>query len=169
VQPAAPSDAVLTRAARLRYGLMVGAAAVGSYLTARLLPLPEPYWAPIAAVVVLSREPAATRQAALQRLAGTLVGSAIGWAGAAFGHESVVAYGVAIFLGVIVCEGLRLERSGGICAVTTSVIMLIPRPLPAHLVALHRFLEVCCGLLGALVVSAVVDRLARVRASRPRP
>ena len=100
--------------------------------------------------------------------AGTLAGSAIGWAGAAFGHESLVAYGVAIFLGVIVCEGLRLERSGGICAVTTSVIMLIPRPLPAHVVALHRFLEVCCGLLGALVISAVVDRLARVRASRSR-
>ena len=169
MEPAPSSDAVVTRAARLRYGLMVGAAAVGSYVTARLLPLPEPYWAPLAAVVVLSRQPAATRQAVIQRLAGTVVGSAIGWAGAAWGQGSLFAYGVAIFLGVIVCEGLRLERSGGICAVTTSVIMLIPRPLPAHVVALHRFLEVCCGLLGALVVSAAVGRLARGRASPPRP
>ena len=59
----------------------VGAAFVATlcYATASLVrSLPQSYWAPIAAVVVLYPDTASTKQAAIQRLLGTLVGSLLG-------------------------------------------------------------------------------------------
>jgi uncharacterized membrane protein YccC len=138
---------------QVAYSAGVAAVAVFSYATARLLPLPEPYWAPIAAVVVLSPERGATRQAAGDRFLGTLIGSFTGWAGAAWWHEHLALYGLAVLVGVFVCGLLRLERAARICAVTTTVIILIPRALPPHLVAFHRFCEVSYGAACALLVT----------------
>ncbi len=143
------------------YAAGVAFVAVFAFATARLLPLPEPYWAPIAAVVVLSPQRAATRQAAGDRFLGTLIGSFTGWAGAAWWHEHLVIYGLAVLTGVLVCGLLRLERAARICAVTTTVIILIPRALPPHLVAFHRFCEVSYGAACALAVTIASDALHR--------
>ena len=58
----------------------VALVAVFSYATGRVFfHMPESYWAPIAAVVVLYPEAKATRSASIDRFLGTLIGCLVGW------------------------------------------------------------------------------------------
>jgi uncharacterized membrane protein YgaE (UPF0421/DUF939 family) len=111
--------------------------------------------------VVLSPDRASTRKAAGDRFLGTLVGSFTGWGGAAWWSGHLALYGVAVLVGVLVCGLLRLERAARICAVTTTVIILIPRALPPHLVAFHRFCEVSYGAACALLVTVTTEAIHR--------
>src|SRR5580698_6288977 len=145
------------------HGVSAALVAVFSFSTARLVPsLLEPYWAPVAAVVVLYPAREATRRAAGDRFIGTAIGSLIGWACAACWHENVALYGLSVVVAVGLCYALRLENAARLCAVTVTVITLIPRPEAAHLVALHRFVEVSYGVACALAYTACVD-LVRAR------
>jgi hypothetical protein len=56
-----------------------------------------------------------------------------------------------------ICYLLRLENASRLCAVAVTVITIIPRPDPAHLVALHRCVEVSYGVACALAYTVVVD------------
>ena len=134
------------------------------YSTARLVSsLPEPYWTPIAAVVVLYPDREATTKAAAQRFLGTTIGSLIGWGSAAWWQGNILLYGLSVLVAVGLCYLLRLEAAARLCAVTVTVITLIPRPVPAYLVAFHRFVEVSYGVACALAYTVSVD-LARRRA-----
>jgi hypothetical protein len=83
----------------LVHGAGAAFVAVFCYSTARLVPsLPEPYWAPIAAVVVLYPDHEATRKAAGQRFLGTALGSLVGWASAAWWHGNIVLYGLSVLV-----------------------------------------------------------------------
>jgi uncharacterized membrane protein YgaE (UPF0421/DUF939 family) len=137
------------------------------YATANLVPsLTETYWAPIAAVVVLYPDRETTKKAAVERFVGTVIGSLIGWASAAYWHQNVVLYGLAILVAVGFCYLLRLENASRLCAVAVTVITVIPRAEPAHLVALHRFVEVSYGVACALLYTVVVDIVRRRRSGR---
>jgi uncharacterized membrane protein YgaE (UPF0421/DUF939 family) len=146
----------------LVHGVSAAFVALFCYSTARLFPLPEPYWAPIAAIVVLYPDREATMKAAWQQFLGTAAGSVVGWASAAWWHGNLVVYGVAVWCAVGLCYLLRLEAAARLCAVAVTVITLIPRPEPAHLVAFHRFVEVSYGVACALVCTVATD-LARRR------
>ena len=155
----------------LLHGLSAAVVAVFCYATARMVPsLREPYWAPIAAVVVLYPDREATRKAAIERFIGTILGSLVGWGSAAWWHQSLLFYGLAILVAVGLCYLLRLESAARLCAVSVTVITLIPRAEPAHLVAFHRFLEVSYGVTCALaytVLAGVVRaRWRRMRSDR---
>jgi uncharacterized membrane protein YgaE (UPF0421/DUF939 family) len=145
-------------------GLSSAFVAVFCYSTARLVPsLPEPYWAPIAAVVVLYPEREATMKAAGQRFVGTAAGSLVGWATAAWWHGNIGIYGLSVLIAVGGCYLLRLEAASRLCAVAVTVITLIPRPEPASIVAFHRFVEVSYGVACALAYTLSMDRALRRR------
>ncbi len=155
-----------TRAAIVRgaalHGLGAALVAVFCYATARRLPLlGEPYWAPIAAVVVLYPQREATVQAGLQRFVGTAIGSLIGWGCAAWWHGNVAVYGAGVLLAVGACHLLGLQAAARLCAVAVTVITIIPHPEPPHLVALYRFIEVSYGVAIALAYTVVTDLVAR--------
>jgi uncharacterized membrane protein YccC len=161
-------DAARTWPETWRAGLFQGASAaivaVFSYSTVSLVPaLQESYWAPIAAVVVLYPDRAATRKAAIERLIGTIVGSLVGWGCATWWHQSIAVYGLGIAIAVGTCYLMRLENASRLCAVAVTVITVIPRPGPAYAVAFHRFVEVSYGIVCALAYTAVVDRVRRRR------
>lgn len=154
--------------ARARWGdaLFQGASAavvaVFCYSTARLVPrLPEAYWAPIAALVVLYPDREAAKKAALQRFVGTLLGSAIGWGGAVWWHHRALILGLAILLAVALCHVLRLEAASRLCAVSVTVITVIPHAEPAFWAALHRFAEVSYGVACAMAYTVLVDPILR--------
>jgi uncharacterized membrane protein YgaE (UPF0421/DUF939 family) len=139
-------------------GLGTSLVAMFCYVTASLVPgLSEAYWAPIAAVVVLYPETSATRKASGDRFLGTIFGSLIGWASAVLWHQNVLLYGISIFLAVGVCYLLRRENASRLCAVAVTVITLIPRSEPAHVVAFHRFIEVTYGVACAVLYTSVAD------------
>ncbi|MBV9947997.1 MAG: FUSC family protein [Myxococcales bacterium] len=156
----------------LAYGVGAGVVAMFAYVTASWLPtLREPYWAPIAAVIVLYPDREATVKAGVQRLFGTAIGSVVGWASAAWWRENVLLYGTAIVVAVAVCHLLRLPDAARLCAVTVSVITIIPHRESAGAVALERFITVSYGVGCALAYMAAVDavrRLGKARSERDR-
>jgi uncharacterized membrane protein YgaE (UPF0421/DUF939 family) len=148
----------------LFHGASAAVVAVFCYGTASRIPwLHEAYWAPIAAVVVMYPEREATVQAGLQRLVGTAVGSAIGWASAAWWQGNVLLYGAAILVAVALCHALRLPAAARLCAVAVTVITIIPHPEPPGLVALYRFIEVSYGVACAVAYMGLAELVAHLR------
>ena len=151
----------------LAHGVAAAVVTMFAYVTASWLPtLREPYWAPIAAVIVLYPDREATVKAGVQRLFGTAIGSLVGWGSAAWWHESVPLYGAAILVAVTVCHLLRLPDAARLCAVAVSVITLIPREESAGSVALERFVTVSYGVGCALAYMAAVDAVRRLGKAR---
>ena len=129
-------------------------AGVVSMLLARLLKLPEFYWAPISAIVIIesTNDP---RTLSWQRFAGTAVGAVLGALIMTFFPSSALVYGIAIFLCGVLCTLLRIRGAYRFAAITMSIILLIAHTRPAWIVASHRFVEVSVGIAVALGLSEV--------------
>jgi uncharacterized membrane protein YgaE (UPF0421/DUF939 family) len=139
-------------------------AAVVSMLLARALKLPEFYWAPISAIVII-QSTIDPRTLAWQRFAGTALGAALGALIATFFSSSAVVYAVAIFLCGVLCALLRFRGAYRFAAITVSIVLLIAHTRPPWIVAAHRFVEVSVGIAVALGLSEVWPSRALVSAS----
>jgi uncharacterized membrane protein YgaE (UPF0421/DUF939 family) len=148
--------------AALFQGMSAAFVAVFSYSTASLVPfLRETYWTPIAAIVVLYPNREATKKASGERFVGTVLGSLVGWGSAEWWHQNLLLYGLAILVAVGICYLLGLGNAARLCAVSVTVITIIPRPEPAHVVAFHRFVEVSYGVACALFYTVAVGFVSR--------
>jgi uncharacterized membrane protein YgaE (UPF0421/DUF939 family) len=127
-------------------------AAVASLLLASLLKLPESYWAPISAIVIIQSTLNA-KDVAWQRFAGTALGAVLGALIATFLPSNALVYAAAIFVCGALCALLRLRTAYRFAAITLSIILLIAHQSPAWIVAAHRFVEVSVGIAVALVVA----------------
>jgi uncharacterized membrane protein YgaE (UPF0421/DUF939 family) len=127
-------------------------AAVASLLLARLLKLPEFYWAPISAIVII-QSTIDPRTLAWQRFAGTALGAALGALIATFFSGSAPVYAAAIFLCGLLCALLRLRGAYRFAAITLTIVLLIAHQRPPWIVASHRFVEVSVGIAVALVLA----------------
>jgi uncharacterized membrane protein YgaE (UPF0421/DUF939 family) len=132
-------------------------AAVLSWLLARLLKLPESYWAPISAIVII-QSTIDPRTLSWQRFAGTAVGAVLGALIMTFFPSSALVYAAAIFLCGVLCALLRIGGAYRFAAITLSIILLIAHTSPAWIVASHRFVEVSVGIAVALAISEVWPR-----------
>jgi uncharacterized membrane protein YgaE (UPF0421/DUF939 family) len=129
-------------------------AAVAAMLLARLLKLPEYYWAPISTIVVVqSTIPPLTLS--WQRFVGTALGAVLGAALATFFSPGVLVYGVGILLCGMVVWFSRIGAAYRFAAITLSIVLLIPNARPPWTVGWHRFLEVSLGIAVALVATTV--------------
>jgi len=129
-------------------------AAVAAMLLARLLKLPEYYWAPISTIVVIqSTVPPPTL--GWQRFVGTALGALVGAAIATFFHPSAAIYAVGILLCGLLAYSLRAGAAYRFAAITLSIVLLIPGVRAPWIMAWHRFLEVSLGIVVALVVTIV--------------
>ncbi len=128
-------------------------------LLARLLRLPEYYWAPISAIVIIEStiDP---RTVSWQRFAGTALGATLGAVLATFFPANALVYGVAIFLSGVLCALLRFRGAYRFAAITLSIILLIAHQRPAWIVASHRFLEVSLGIAVGLALAELWPRRA---------
>ena len=132
-------------------------AAVLALLLARILKLPEFYWAPISAIVII-QSTIDPKTLAWQRFAGTALGAALGaliatvftapWA-----HTWV--YAGTIFLCGVLCVLLRFRGAYRFAGITVSIVLLIAHTRPAWIVALHRFVEVSIGIAVALTIALI--------------
>jgi uncharacterized membrane protein YgaE (UPF0421/DUF939 family) len=129
-------------------------AAAIALLLARMLKLPEYYWAPISAIVVV-QSTITPRTLAWQRFVGTALGAVLGAAIATYFTPSALVYAVGIFLCGMVAWLLRVGGAYRFAAITISIILLINRGLPPWIAAWHRFLEVSLGIAVALVVTTI--------------
>jgi uncharacterized membrane protein YgaE (UPF0421/DUF939 family) len=106
-------------------------AAVLALLLAQLLKLPEFYWAPISAIVIV-QSTIAPKTLAWQRFAGTALGATLGALIAtvftASSTNTLVYTGVyagAIFLCGVLCVLMRFRGAYRFAAITVSIVLLI--------------------------------------------
>jgi uncharacterized membrane protein YgaE (UPF0421/DUF939 family) len=129
-------------------------AAIISLLLARLLKLPESYWAPISAIVII-QSTIDPRTLAWQRFAGTALGAAVGALIGTFFPSNALVYAVAVFVCGALCALLRVRGAYRFAAITLSIVLLIAHQRAAWIVAAHRFVEVSVGIAVALAVAEV--------------
>ena len=129
-------------------------ASVASVLLARILKLPEFYWAPISTIVILfsTINPLTL---AWQRFAGTALGAALGALIATCLHSNWIVYGVGIYVCGILCALLRMDSAYRFAAITLTIVLLVAYTRPPWIVAAHRFVEVSLGIAVALLVTLV--------------
>ena len=85
-------------------------AAVVALLAARALGLPEVWWAPISALVVVQSDFGSSLAVSWHRLAGTALGAFVGALLAAHFGRSVMVFGFGVFGIGLLLAALRLER-----------------------------------------------------------
>jgi len=138
------------------HSLRTTVAAVASILAARLLRLPEAYWAPITTLVITQSSLGAALTVSWQRFVGTLLGAVVGAIVASYFGPHVAVFGLGIFilglLSALTPAGRSAFRFAGI---TLAIVLLVPRAAPAWQIAFHRFAEVTIGIVAALILAAV--------------
>jgi uncharacterized membrane protein YgaE (UPF0421/DUF939 family) len=143
----------ITRAVLL-HSARATVASVVSALLARLLKLPEYYWAPISTIVIClsTIDPL---NLAWQRFVGTALGAAVGAVIATYFSINWIVYGVGIFVCGLLSALLRIGTAYRFAAITLTIVLLIAHTSAPWIVALHRFIEVSLGIAVALVVTLV--------------
>ena len=131
-------------------------AVVASVLAARLVRLPETYWAPITTVVITQSSLGAALKVSGQRFVGTALGATVGAIVASYFGPHVLVFGAGIFILGLICAAVHADRSayrfGGIAL---AIVLLVPRAEPAWRIAFHRFAEVSIGIGVALIFAVV--------------
>jgi hypothetical protein len=124
--------------------------------------LHDGYWGAISAIIVLQSNFGATITASRDRILGTAIGAAFGFA---FSLMNAVPwnYIFAVFAAVVVCGLLGFRSSSRLAGVTITIVMLVQSSSRKE-IALIRVGQVLLGIVVALAVSTLVfpDR-ARVR------
>ncbi|MEY2492270.1 MAG: hypothetical protein QOH24_1221 [Verrucomicrobiota bacterium] len=138
------------------HAIRTAVAATASVIIARLLQMPEAYWAAIATLVVMQSTLGATLTLSIERIVATAVGASAGALEANYFGANIVAFAVAIILIGLLSIAFRLEKTAyRYASITLAIIVLIPRTTAPWTIALHRFLEVSIGIIVALAVVAV--------------
>lgn len=131
-------------------------AATASVIMARLVQMPEAYWAAIATLVVMQSTLGATLILSIDRIVATAVGASIGAVEANFFGANLAAFAVAILLTGLLSIAFRLEKTAyRYASITLAIIVLIPRSASPWTIALHRFIEVSVGIIVALAFVAL--------------
>ena len=131
-------------------------AAGASLASARLLRLPEAYWAPITTMVVMQSTLGAAWDVSKKRFLGTALGAAVGGLLATYVAPRLVTFTVTIFALGLVCALLRLDHSAyRFAGITLAIVMLVVRTAPPWVIAAHRFAEVSLGIAVALLLTAL--------------
>jgi len=129
-------------------------AAVAAMWLARLLKMPEYYWAPISAIVIM-QSTIPPRTLSWQRFVGTALGAVLGAALATFFQPTAAVYALGILLCGVLSWLLQIGGAYRFAGITLSIVLLIPHSLPPWIVGWHRFLAVSLGIAVALATTIV--------------
>jgi uncharacterized membrane protein YccC len=131
------------------------AAAVGSLLLARLLRMPEAYWAAITSMIVMQSTLGAAWTISKERLAGTALGAAMGGLLAMYLGANTIVFGAGVFVMGVICAMLHITRNAyRYAGITLAIVMLVAGTQPAWITAIHRFIAIAVGIVVGLIVTA---------------
>lgn len=122
---------------------------------ATLLGLHESYWGPISAIIVLQSNVGSTVSASRDRLIGTVLGAALGFAFSLLGTLPWN-YLAAVLVAMIACSLLELRNSSRLAGVTITIVMLVHTSGSHWTIALDRVGQVAFGIVVALAVTTLV-------------
>jgi uncharacterized membrane protein YccC len=140
---------------RLVQAVKIGIAGVVSILAAKLLLLPQGYWAAISAFVVMGSDVGTTIAASRDRLIGTAIGAVLGAVFVVSLGAHLVWFGIAVAATVLICEVIGLGQNYRLACVTVAIVMLINTGSSPWGAAAYRFAEVALGILVALAITAL--------------
>jgi hypothetical protein len=143
-------------AANFRLAIRTAIAGCLAMYFASLMRMPQAYWAAISAMIVMQANLGAAVKQSWIRFAATAVGAAVSIPFIAYFGQSLIMFGLAVFVTVLLCTILHLEDGLRLGAVTVAIILLIPHSGRAWAPAFNRFLEVSFGILIALLVAEFV-------------
>jgi uncharacterized membrane protein YccC len=130
-------------------------AGVVSLVLAHALKLPEAYWAPITAMVVMQSTLGAALKVSWQRLVGTALGAVAGAILTKYFGSSVVAFTLGVFVLGLLSAVFRIDRSAyRFAGITVAMVMLIQRGASPWAMGFHRFVEVSVGLVTGVLITA---------------
>ena len=110
----------------ITHAVRTAVAATMSVIIARLVQMPEAYWAAIATLVVMQSTLGATLTLSIERIVATAVGASVGALEAKFFEASLVALAL-VLLGLL-SIAFRLEKTAyRYASITLAIIVLIPR------------------------------------------
>jgi uncharacterized membrane protein YccC len=163
-EPSPPLDLQMSRLHVARTSV----AALTALLVARVVTLPEPYWATITALVVMQSSLIASWTVSWKRLVGTAIGAVVGGAMSTLFPPSALLFAVSLFATGLLCLAVGLDRVAyRFTGITLAIITLVARNRPAWITAAHRFAEVSLGIAVALVITAVWPEKPAARPNRP--
>ena len=140
----------------ITHAIRTAVAVTVSVIIARLMQMPEAYWAAIATLIVIQSTFGATLTLSIGRIVATAVGASVGALEANYFGANLVVFAVAIFLVGLLSIASRLEKTAyHYASITLTIIVLIPRSGAPWIIALHRFLEVSVGIIVALALVAL--------------
>jgi uncharacterized membrane protein YccC len=148
------------REAEIRLAIRVTIAASIAFALARLLELPQGYWAVITAILIMQTSVGGSLKAAVDRLGGTLAGAAYGAViSILMPHSSFAELLAAIAIAVGPMALLAAIKANFKVAPVTALIVLLPTPgntAPPLLYALDRILEIGLGNLVGIAVALLI-------------
>ena len=139
-------------------------AATLAVVVARLIGMPEAYWAAMGTLLVMQSTLHATLTSSIQRIVATALGASVGAIEASYFGTNLIAFAVALVLLGLLSIAFRMEKSAYHYAGSTlAIVALIPRANAPWIIAAHRFIELTIGVLVALAVVAVWREEQRLR------
>ena len=127
-----------------------------SVMAASACGLPEPFWAAMTTVLVMQSSLGAAWEISLQRLVGTAIGGVTGAVLVTWFPHGLPVLAVGMLVMGAICGLLRQSHNAFRFAGITLVVIAMPiYPNPSWVIALHRFLEVCIGIVVGMGVLAL--------------
>lgn len=153
--PQAVDTMPILRTTALQLSVRAASAAALAFWVAILLGADHAIYALIGAVIVTDLSPRTSRKLAIQRLAGTLIGAAVGATLLNFIPHGPVALGVAILCAMLITFMLQLEPPAARVAGYVAAIVMFTHSQDSWLYAFQRAWETIVGIGAALVVGLV--------------
>lgn len=140
------------RITAFQLSLRAAVAAGLSVVIAQWLTLPRPVYALLAAVIVMDLSPAKTRQLALQRLAGTVVGAAVGVVVSYAPQAGPLAIAIGVFVAMLLSHALQLPAAARLAGYVCGIVILTHAD-SAWSYGVYRIAETFLGIGMAVLVS----------------
>lgn len=161
----------MTRAAAataLQLATRAAAGALISVLLAQWLGLEFPLYAMIAAVIVTDLSPVRTRQLALPRLAGTVLGACVGALAVRWLGTGALAIAVGVLIAMFVAQASGWAEAAKLAGYVCGLVVLEHSAEP-WTYALYRFIETVLGIAVAVGISLVPKLVVLERAKAQAP
>jgi len=141
------------------HGLISACAALLAFVPAHEIGLKESFWGAITAISVTQTEFRATQTTARDQFLGAAVGGLVGLGTFLALGQSLMVYGLAVLLAMLICWTLNIASASRLAGITATIILLVPRVGSVQSVFVSRLIEVGWGVCVAVATVWLAGRL----------